>query len=118
MAMSSALSVPAEETDAAALPWLVTAKGHNWPPWTLVRLNVLVLRSFRRQPLGFPLRNALSPCALFCLLFGINLINLLFDGSLDYFLRGLRLWLGSRFRRRSDYLLFLGCLRRQRRFCW
>ena len=99
------------------MPWLITAKSHHWPSRALVRLNVLVLCSFRRQPFGFPLRNALSPCALFCLLFGINLINLLFDGSLDYFLRGLSLWLGSRFRRRSDYLLLLNCLRRQRRFC-
>jgi hypothetical protein len=69
---------------------------------------VLVVRSFRRQPLGFALRNALSPCALFCLrLSGINLISLL-DRSLNCFLRWLRLWPGSRFRRRSDYLLLLG----------
>jgi hypothetical protein len=117
LAMSSG-SLPAEETETAALPWLITAKGHNWPTWAFVRFNVLLLRSFRCQLLGFPLRNALSPCALFCFrLSGINLINLLFDGSLNYFFRWLRLGLGSRFRRRSDYLLFLGSWRRQRRFC-
>ena len=99
------------------MPWLITTKSHHWPSRALVRLNVLVLCSFLRQPFGFPLRNALSPCAFFCLrLSGINLINLLFDGSPNFFLRWLRLGLGRRFRRRSDYLLF-GCLRRQRRFC-